>query len=52
MTAVPEHARHHLVITQIRGLAVSFPAVPLFTRAPAEVARLAEMCADDTAALG
>ena len=33
-----------------RGLAVIFPAVPLFTAGPREVARLAEMCADDTAA--
>jgi Zn-dependent protease with chaperone function len=42
--------RHHLLIALIRGLAATFPAVPLFTRAPAEVARLAEMCADDAAA--
>jgi Zn-dependent protease with chaperone function len=42
--------RHHLLIALTRGLAASFPAVPLFTRAPAEVARLAEMCADDAAA--
>jgi hypothetical protein len=32
------------------GLAAAFPGVPLFTRGPAEVARLAEMCADDAAA--
>jgi Zn-dependent protease with chaperone function len=41
--------RHHLLITLTRALAVSFPAVPLFTRGPREVARLAEMCADDAA---
>ena len=42
--------RHHLLIALTRGLAATFPGVPLFTRAPAEVARLAEMCADDAAA--
>jgi Zn-dependent protease with chaperone function len=42
--------RHHLLIALTRGLAASFPAVPLFTRGPDEVARLAEMCADDAAA--
>jgi Zn-dependent protease with chaperone function len=42
--------RHHLLISLTRGLAASFPGVPLFTRGPAEVARLAEMCADDAAA--
>jgi beta-lactamase regulating signal transducer with metallopeptidase domain len=42
--------RHHLLIGLTRGLAATFPAVPLFTRGPAEVARLAEMCADDAAA--
>jgi Zn-dependent protease with chaperone function len=42
--------RHHLLITLTRALAASFPAVPLFTRGPREVARLAEMCADDAAA--
>ena len=42
--------RHHLLITLTRALSVSFPAVPLFTRGPREVARLAEMCADDAAA--
>jgi hypothetical protein len=31
-------------------LSATFPAVPLVTRGPAEVARLAEMCADDAAA--
>jgi Zn-dependent protease with chaperone function len=42
--------RHHLLISLSRGLAASFPRVPVFTRGPAEVARLAEMCADDAAA--
>jgi Zn-dependent protease with chaperone function len=42
--------RHHLLIAATRGLAATFPAGPLFTRGPAEVARLAEMCADDVAA--
>jgi Zn-dependent protease with chaperone function len=42
--------RHHVLIAFTRALAASFPAVPLFMRAPAEVARLAEMCADDAAA--
>jgi Zn-dependent protease with chaperone function len=44
--------RHHLLIMATRGLAATFPAVPLFTRGPAEVARLAEMCADDVAVRG
>jgi len=43
-------SRHHLLLTLTRGLAASFPGLPLFTQGPAEVARLAEMCADDTAA--
>ena len=42
--------RHHLLISLCRGLAASFPGVPVFTRGPAEVARLAELCADDAAA--
>jgi Zn-dependent protease with chaperone function len=56
LTAVLAHerahlaGRHHLLIALTRGLAASFPGVPLFTRGPAAVARLAEMCADDTAA--
>jgi Zn-dependent protease with chaperone function len=55
LTAVLAHERahlaghHHLVTSLTRGLAASFPGVPLFTRGPAEVARLAEMCADDAA---
>jgi Zn-dependent protease with chaperone function len=42
--------RHPLLISLSRGLAASFPGVPVFTRGPAEVARLAELCADDAAA--
>lgn len=42
--------RHHLLITLARGLAGCFPGVPVFRRGPAEVARLAELCADDAAA--
>lgn len=43
------HGRHHLLATVTRGLTAAFPAVPLFTRGAAEVARLAEMAADDAA---
>jgi Zn-dependent protease with chaperone function len=56
LTAVLAHerahlaGRHHLLIAATRALAASFPAVPLFTRGPAEVARLAELRADDAAA--
>ena len=42
--------RHHVLATVTRGLAAAFPGVPLFTRGAAEVARLTEMAADDTAA--
>jgi Zn-dependent protease with chaperone function len=42
--------RHHLLTMLTRGLAIVFPAVPLFTAGMSEVARLAEMCADDAAA--
>ena len=42
--------RHHALATVTRGLAAAFPGVPLFTRGAAEVARLTEMAADDTAA--
>ena len=42
--------RHHLLLTVTRALAASLPRVRLFTVAQAEVARLLEMCADDTAA--
>jgi Zn-dependent protease with chaperone function len=56
LTAVLAHerahlaGRHHLLIAATRGLGAIFPAVPLFTRGPAEVARLTEMRADDVAA--
>ncbi len=43
-------ARHHLVLGSLHGLARAFRRLPLFARAPAEVARLLEMCADDAAA--
>ena len=42
--------RHHLVLAVTRALADSLPRMRLFTVAQAEVARLLEMCADDTAA--
>lgn len=41
--------RHHWLVTLTRGLAAAVPAVPLFDRGSAEVARLAEMSADDAA---
>jgi Zn-dependent protease with chaperone function len=41
--------RHHLLLALTRGLAATFPAVPLFTRGQAQIARLAEMAADDSA---
>jgi Zn-dependent protease with chaperone function len=56
LTAVLAHegahlaGRHHLLLTVTRSLAGITPAVPLFTRGTAEVARLAEMRADDVAA--
>ncbi len=56
LTAVLAHerahlaGRHHLLIALTRALAASFPAVPLLTRGPTEVARLAELRADDAAA--
>jgi Zn-dependent protease with chaperone function len=42
--------RHHLLLTVTRCLAAIAPVVPLFARGSAEVARLAEMRADDVAA--
>jgi Zn-dependent protease with chaperone function len=42
--------RHHLLLAVTRSLAAVAPAVPLFARGTAEVARLAEMRADDAAA--
>jgi Zn-dependent protease with chaperone function len=56
LTAVLAHerahltGRHHLLTGLTRGLAAVFPAVPLFARGPLEVARLAELSADDAAA--
>jgi Zn-dependent protease with chaperone function len=55
LTAVLAHerahlaGRHHLLIALTRGLAAIFPGVPLFTRGSGEIARLAEMRADDAA---
>jgi beta-lactamase regulating signal transducer with metallopeptidase domain len=42
--------RHHLLLAATRSLAAVAPAVPLFARGAGEVARLAEMRADDVAA--
>lgn len=42
--------RHHLLTMMTRGLSAILPAVPLFIAGSQEVARLAEMCADDSAA--
>lgn len=42
--------RHHLLLAATRAVAASLPQLRLFTVAHAEVARLLEMCADDTAA--
>jgi beta-lactamase regulating signal transducer with metallopeptidase domain len=42
--------RHHVLIALSRGLAASFPSVPLFAQGYQSVRRLAEMCADDAAA--
>jgi Zn-dependent protease with chaperone function len=42
--------RHHLLLTVTRCLAAIAPVVPLFARGSGEVARLAEMRADDVAA--
>jgi Zn-dependent protease with chaperone function len=56
LSAVLAHERAHLahgdhvLHTLTQGLAAAFPGVPLFTRGAAEVARLTEMAADDTAA--
>jgi Zn-dependent protease with chaperone function len=43
-------SRHNQLIALTRGLVAVFPAVPLFAAGEPNVARLAEMCADDTAA--
>lgn len=42
--------RHHLVSMLTRALGAIFPLVPIFAQGAGEVARLAEMCADDAAA--
>jgi Zn-dependent protease with chaperone function len=42
--------RHHLLTALSRGLSAVFPGVPVFARGPREVARLAELAADDAAA--
>jgi hypothetical protein len=44
--------RHHLLAGALSGLARAFPGVPLAMRAPAEVGRMLEMCADDAAVRG
>jgi Zn-dependent protease with chaperone function len=41
--------RHHVLLAVTRALAASLPRIRLFAVAQAEVARLLEMCADDTA---
>lgn len=56
LTAVLAHerahlsGRHHAIVMAARALAFALPGIPLFTRGAAEVARLAEMSADDAAA--
>jgi chloramphenicol 3-O phosphotransferase len=56
LTAVLAHerahlaGRHHLLLAVTRALAAVVPVVPLFARGTGEVARLAEMRADDVAA--
>jgi Zn-dependent protease with chaperone function len=56
LTAVLAHerahlaGRHHLLLALTRALAAVFPGVPVFARGQGEVARLAEMRADDAAA--
>jgi Zn-dependent protease with chaperone function len=42
--------RHHQLLALCKGLAATFPAVPVFAKGQAEIARLAEMAADDKAA--
>lgn len=42
--------RHHLILGCARALATAMPRLPLFTACVAELGRLVEMCADDTAA--
>jgi Zn-dependent protease with chaperone function len=55
LTAVLAHerahlaGRHHLLLALTKGLSATFPAVPLFAHGQGEIARLAEMAADDNA---
>lgn len=42
--------RHHLLLSATRALTTSLPRIRLFSVAHAEISRLLEMCADDTAA--
>lgn len=42
--------RHHLVLAAVRGMAAALPRMRLFDEGAADIARLLEMCADDTAA--
>jgi beta-lactamase regulating signal transducer with metallopeptidase domain len=55
LTAVLAHerahlaGRHHVLTGLTRALSACLPGVPLFTQGAEEVARLAEMCADDAA---
>lgn len=42
--------RHHLVLAAVRGMAAALPRMRLFGEGAADIARLLEMCADDTAA--
>lgn len=42
--------RHHLLLAATRGLAATLPGIELITTGAAEIARLLEMCADDSAA--
>ena len=56
LTAVLAHerahqrGRHHLLVSLAGSLAAAFPRVPAFGRAHEQVARLAELLADDAAA--
>ncbi|MFI9504064.1 M56 family metallopeptidase [Nocardia sp. NPDC052566] len=55
LDAVLAHERAHLsgrhaaVLAALRGLATTLPGIRLVTEGAAEIARLLEMCADDTA---
>jgi Zn-dependent protease with chaperone function/uncharacterized membrane protein len=56
MAAVLAHERAHLaghhavIVSTLRALAAAFPRLSLITEGSRQVARLLEMCADDTAA--